>query len=264
MFDAIIRMAGVMLLPVMVIPADTTAAQQATGFLHRSLTTRAGAVLRYQVFVPADYTRSRKWPVLLFLHGSGERGSDGLLPTEVGLGPAIRRHPERFPALVVFPQAPRDSLWRGAPVTGAFEMLERTVREFKGDRSRLYLAGLSMGGYGAWELALLHPAVFAAIVAVCGGVSPSTPLPGLQVTTSGPDPFAWVAEHVTGTPAWMFHGAADPVVPVTESRQLYAAFQKVNAPVRYTEYPGVGHNAWDQAFGAPELWAWVFSQRRKR
>ena len=165
---------------------------------------------------------------------------------------------------MVFPQAPRDSLWRGAPVTGAFEMLERTVREFKGDRSRLYLAGLSMGGYGAWELALLHPAVFAAIVAVCGGVSPSTPLPGLQVTTSGPDPFAWVAEHVTGTPAWMFHGAADPVVPVTESRQLYAAFQKVNAPVRYTEYPGVGHNAWDQAFGAPELWAWVFSQRRKR
>jgi predicted peptidase len=142
-------------------------------------------------------------------------------------------------------------------------MLERTVREFRGDRARLYLAGLSMGGYGSWEMALQHPGTFAAIVVVCGGVAANSKMPALRVTTSGSNPFAWVAEHLTDTPAWLFHGDDDPVVPVTESRRLYAAFQEVKAPVRYTEYPGVGHNAWDKALGDPEVWAWVFAQRRK-
>lgn len=236
--------------------------QPETGFLNRTLTTRAGVVLRYQVFVPAGYVRSRQWPVILFLHGSGERGSDGVAQAGVGLGPAIRRNPERFPALVLFPQAPQESAWREAPLQAAFDMLQATVREFGGDRARLYLTGLSMGGYGSWELALQHRGVFAAIVTVCGGVSQSSRMPALRVTTGGPDPFAWVAEHLRRTPVWIFHGDADPVVPVSESRRLHAAFQRVETPVRYTEYPGVGHNAWDQAFGESALWAWLFSQRK--
>jgi predicted peptidase len=225
MIDSIIRRSGAVVLLALVFPARAALAQQETGFLNRSLPTTAGGMLRYQVFVPAGYTRAREWPVILFLHGAGERGSDGLLQTEVGMGSAIRRHPERFPALVVFPQAPLDSVWRGAPARAAFEMLERTVREFRGDRARLYLAGLSMGGYGSWEMALQHPGTFAAIVAVCGGVAANPKMPALRVTTSGSNPFAWVAEHLTDTPAWIFHGEDDPVVPVTESRLLYAAFQ---------------------------------------
>ncbi|MDQ3223468.1 MAG: prolyl oligopeptidase family serine peptidase [Gemmatimonadota bacterium] len=239
----------------------TVEAQQETGFLDRTVTI-GGKPLRYQVYVPSDYTPAKRWPVILFLHGAGERGTDGIRQTEVGLGTAIRQNARWFPAIVVLPQAPPDSIWRGSVAQGALAALERSIREFHGDRTRLYLTGLSMGGYGVWTLALQRPALFAAIVAVCGGLLPPSHFTELEVNLGGPDPYAALARRLGGIPAWLFHGAADSVIPATESRQIHAAFQQAGSPVRYTEYPGVGHNSWDSAFSDPKLWEWLFAQRR--
>jgi predicted peptidase len=237
-------------------------AQTVTGFLDRTIV--AGALtLRYQVYLPSDYDPSRAWPVILFLHGSGERGSDGLKQTQVGLGATIRLHRDWFPAIVLFPQAPQDSVWRGAVSEAAVEAVRRTVKELHGDPTRLYLAGLSMGGFGAWQIATDHPEMFAAIVAVCGGVAPIEGMPNLYVSTPrGVDPFEYVARHEGGTPAWLFHGAEDTSVPVHQSRRLASALHAAGVPVQYTEYPDLGHVSWDRAFGEPELWRWLFAQRR--
>jgi predicted peptidase len=237
------------------------AAQQETGFLNRTVSI-GGKSLRFQVYVPFDYTPTKQWPVILFLHGAGERGTDGLRQTQVGLGTAIRENARRFPAIVVLPQAPPDGIWAGSAADGALAALEQSIAEFHGDRTRLYLTGISMGGYGAWTLALWHPTMFAAIVAVCGGLRPPSHFKQLGVPLSDPDPYAGVAQRLAGTPAWLFHGAADSVVPVTESRRIHAAFEKAGSPIKYTEYPGVGHNSWDPAFSDPKLWEWLFLQRR--
>ena len=236
-------------------------AQQATGFLNRTVRI-GGKPAHYQVYVPLDYTPARQWPVILFLHGAGERGTDGLLQTQVGLGTAIRQNASWFPAIVVLPQAPPDSIWRGSVAKAALAALEQSIREFHGDRTRLYLTGLSMGGYGVWTLALQRPTMFAAIVAVCGGLLPPENFKQLAVDVDGPDPYAAVARRLAGIPTWLFHGADDSVVPVTGSRQLHAALRKAGSPVNYTEYPGVGHNSWDLAFSDPMLWEWLFLQRR--
>jgi predicted peptidase len=248
-----------MALAVVTLPAT---AQQETGFLNRAVTI-GGKQMRYQVYLPFDYTRAKQWPVILFLHGAGERGTDGIRQTEVGLGAAIRRNAGWFPAIVVMPQAPPDSIWRGTVAQGALAALEQSIREFQGDRNRLYLAGLSMGGYGAWTLALQQPTLFAAIVAVCGGLLPPSQFTELEVQVAGSDPYAAVARRLAGMPAWLFHGAADSVVPATESRQIHAAFQQAGSPVKYTEYSGVGHESWEPAFSEPILWQWLFAQRRR-
>lgn len=244
----------------LVVAVIPLAAQQETGFLNRTVEV-GGKPARYQVYLPYEYNPAKEWPVILFLHGAGERGTDGLRQTEVGLGRAIRENPRRFPAIVVLPQAPTDSIWRGSVAEGALAALERSIRGFHGDRSRLYLAGLSMGGYGVWTLALQRPAMFAAVIAVCGGLPPAHfKQPG--VAGNDADSYLNVVRRLAGTPAWLFHGAADSVVPVTESRRLHAAFNQAGSPVYYTEYPGVGHNSWDPAFSDPMLWDWLFTQRR--
>ena len=134
-----------------------------TGFLDRSITV-GGRSYHYQVYVPADYASKSNWPAILFLHGAGERGNDGLLQTAVGLGAAIRQNPSRYPAIVVFPQAPPDSQWVGTPADMAVGALQQTMREFHVDASRVYLTGLSMGGHGTWYVAYRHPELFAAVV----------------------------------------------------------------------------------------------------
>lgn len=236
-------------------------AQQETGFLNRTIVTR-GSTTRYQVYVPADFSWGREWPVILFLHGAGERGTDGLRQTQVGLGTAIRQHPDWFPAIVVMPQAPPDSIWRGAVAEGANAALEAAIKEFRGDRHRLYLAGLSMGAYGAWTLALKRPRVFAAIVAVCGGLLPPAHFTQLDAGLREADPYAELARRLRGTPVWLFHGALDSVVSPVESRRIHAAFHGAGSPSNYTEYPDVGHESWDPAFSGLLLWQWLFQQRR--
>ena len=235
------------------------------GFVART-TAVDGATYRYQVFVPRHMGRARP-PVILSLHGAGERGSDGELQTMVGLGPVVRGRAESFPAVVVFPQAPLDSLWRGAPARAALQALDASLLEFRGDSTRVYLTGLSMGGYGTWQLALEHPSRFAALVPVCGGVGPLPGFPSIRVDAipaTAADPYAYVATHLASTPVWLFHGAADRTVPPADSRGLAEALRRAGAPVRYTEYPGVGHNSWESAYNEPELWGWLWAQRLDR
>jgi predicted peptidase len=243
------------------LPGSHLAAQQQTGFLDRTVPFGDNPV-RYQVYVPFDYTSKREWPVILFLHGAGERGADGLRQTQVGLGAAVRKSPGRFPAIIVMPQAPSESIWRGTVAEMSLAALEQTTKEFRGDRTRTYVVGLSMGGYGAWTLALKHPTRFAAIVPVCGGILPPGHFTQLDAGLREKDPYAELARRLGGTPIWMFHGARDSLVPPEESRRIHKAFSQAGYKINYTEYPDVGHESWDPAFGDPILWDWLFQQRR--
>lgn len=246
----------------LLLSAMSHAATPETGFLNRKIAVE-GTDYRYVVYVPADWTADRKWPVVLFLHGAGERGDDGLVQSEVGIGGAIRRHADRFPAVVVMPQCRRNIWWQAPAMEAqALAALEASMKEFNGDAARLYLTGLSMGGYGTWSIAAKYPGRFAAIAPVCGGIRrPSRP--GAEPAPEEPstDPYAEAAKKVGSTPVWVFHGGADPTVPVTESRKMVEALKAAGSSVKYTEYEGVGHNSWDKAYNEPEFPTWLFAQR---
>lgn len=232
-----------------------------TGFLDREVVVN-GRAFRYQVYVPRTYTEAKRWPVILFLHGVGECGDDGLRPTVVGLGDAIRRAPARFPAIVVFPQAPRGAAWTGAPAEAAMAALDRTLEEYAADPDRVYLTGLSMGGDGTWHLACRHPDRFAAVVPVCGRVGrdlcPST------AATADDDVFSALARRLRGVSIWILHGETDTAALVEESRRAATALEAAGAPVRYTELLGIEHNAWDPTYSSPAFLTWLFAQRRGR
>lgn len=236
-----------------------------TGFLNRTVQLSL-ETYRYQVFVPADWNPHQKWPVILFLHGAGERGDDGLLQTDVGIGHALRTHPADWPFVVVMPQCRRDKVWTDPDMQAqALAALDHAIKEFHGDPQRVYLSGLSMGGYGTWDLATKYPGRFAALAVICGGIEPLKDWPRLRVTlTEDPkitDPFAETARRIGKIPVWIFHGAADPAVPVEQSRKMAAALQALHDDVRYTEYPAVGHNSWDNAYAEPELVPWLLGQK---
>jgi acetyl esterase/lipase len=232
-----------------------------TGFLDRTVTVD-GRPYRYQIFVPPTYVPARRWPVILFLHGSGERGSDGYIQTQIGLAPAIRQNAARIPAIVIFPQATADSSWTGTLARVAIAELDQTMREYQADPARVYLTGLSMGGNGAWYIAYRNPKRFAALVPICSWVSPSFWKSDPVVPADSGEVFSALARQLRQVPTWIFHGEIDPAVPVDESRKAFAALQAAGAGVQYTEIPGTGHNSWDPAYGSPKLWAWVLAQRR--
>jgi predicted peptidase len=243
------------------------AAGQETGFLHRAV--EVGSVTyRYQVYVPSSYTPSKKWPVVFFLHGAGERGADGERQTDLGL-PARIREMKDFPAIVVMPQCV-PSAWWGDPEmeAQAFAALDQSMKEFHGDPERVYLTGLSMGGYGTWAFGYKYPEKFAALVPVCGGVVANRRFlaapPWHPLSVNPEDPYGEAASHLTKVPIWAFHGDADPRVPVTESRKLTEAVKARGGNVRYTEYPGVAHNAWDRAYWEEELLPWLLAQRKPK
>jgi predicted peptidase len=243
-----------------------------TGFLDRGIT--LGRVsYRYQVYVPVNYVRGKALPVILFLHGVGEGGEDGLLQTQVGLGPAIRQARQRFPFIVVFPQARHDQLWTGEMATLALKTLDQTVEEFKADPQRLYVTGISMGGFGTWYVAAKAPGKFAAIVPICGFVNVKRPdLPAERKTSvmkddpfaKSPDPYVAVASQISKVPSWIFHGGADPVISPDESRRMFQTLKASGFDVKYTEYDGVAHDAWDRAYAEPDLVPWLLSHRRSQ
>jgi predicted peptidase len=170
------------------------------------------------------------------------------------------------PAIVVFPQAPPDSRWLGDPADAAMAALDRTLVEFGCDPQSVYLTGMSMGGYGALHLALAHPDRFAALAIVCGGLLPhrtTTAVRQSPLTKSADDPYVFTAHALRALPIWLFHGEADAVIPVDESRRLVAALKREGADVHYTEYAATGHNAWTAAYNDDELWRWLFAQRRR-
>ncbi|MDN5781660.1 MAG: prolyl oligopeptidase family serine peptidase [Luteimonas sp.] len=241
------------------------AVSRQAGFVPRDVVVD-GRVHRYQVFVPGS-APGAKPPVILFLHGSGERGDDGIKPTLAGLGPHVRSNAETFPAIVVFPQVPEGGEWQGTSVDVAFAALDAATAEFDGDRDRTYLTGMSMGGYGTWELALAQPGRFAALVPVCGAVRQPDDERALFVTpvAGDPDPYASIARTLRDVPVWIFHGAKDNVVLPDDDRGLIAAFRAVGAgDAHYTEFPDANHNAWDPAYTqTPDLWRWLFSRTRR-
>ncbi len=234
------------------------AAARETGFLNRVVAID-GQPHRYVVYVPAERPAAPP-PVILALHGAGERGTDGLAQTEVGLGRALRLHPERWPAIVVFPQVVPGQTWLDNRRL-ALAALAKSEREFRTDPRRVYALGLSMGGNGTWALAHDDPRRFAAIVVVCGFAGPLRDYPAI-VPGGQPTPEAALARSIASVPAWIVHGGADPVVPVAASRDMAAALQAAGGEVRYRELPGVGHESWNDAFADPDLPAWLFAHRR--
>jgi predicted peptidase len=213
--------------------APTWVAARETGFLDRTVTV-GSAEYRYQVYVPRAFDPTRRWPVILALHGGGEYGGDGLRQTAGALARAIRLHPERYPAIVVFPQAHAD----GTP-------------------------GWQLQGGEAYR----NPQRFAAVVVICGfmreftGRTSGVAYPPIAPTEAG-DPYLAIARRVSSLPIWLFHGDADQSVSVDESRRMAAALKSVGAEVHYTELPGVGHAAWDPAYDDAAMASWLFARRR--
>ncbi len=231
------------------IPLAFTSAEDAkieTGFITKSFKNADGHESKYVVFVPHDYDGKKEYPVILFLHGAGETKGGTKMPAQVGIGPAIKKQEKTFPFIVVIPQA--ETRGWGADTANAkraLAMLDETMKAYKTDEKRVYLTGLSMGGMGTWSNAIAHPDRWAAIVPICGRGDSSK------------------VAAIKDVPCWCFHGDADTAVPVSGSRDMIEALKKAGGNPKYTEYPKVGHNSWDRAYGTKELWTWLLEQKKK-
>jgi predicted peptidase len=262
---AFAKMLAVMILG-LAFAVPSRAKNHETGFLDRSLVLH-GTTYKYQVFVPDKWTPRQKWPVILFLHGAGERGDDGMQQTDVGIGTEIRVDRGRIPAIVVMPQCIKNMWWTQPPMDDlAMAALDAASKEFHGDYEHTYLTGISMGGYGTWHLAEKYPHRFAALVVVCGGIRPPAATlkahPELAKWSPADDPksYSAAAAKIGKIPVWIFHGADDDIVPVTESRKMYAAMKETGAEAHYTEFQGVKHVSWDKAYDDEKLFPWLFSK----
>ena len=233
---------AVFVLQFAVVPQPFAVAQDGkTGFIHKEY---EGA--KYQIFVPYEHKSGEKLPVILFLHGSGETGTDGELQAKQGIGTAIRKREKTFPFLTILPQSHKRN-WKADSEDGkrAMAILDLIMKEYDGDPKRTYLTGLSMGGAGTWSVAMAYPERWAAIVPICGRGDDSQ------------------AAKIAKIPCWDFHGDADTAVPVKGSRDMIAALKAAGGEPKYTEYPGVGHESWDRAYGTDELYAWLLEQKTK-
>lgn len=235
---------------------------QETGFLNRRIQV-GGVSYRYQVYVPEDWRRDDRklWPIILYLHGRGERGSEGMWQTQIGLPAAIRDHPERWPFIVVMPQCSQDHYWTDRDMlAAAMATLDQETSEFHGDPSRTYLSGLSMGGYGAWELARIHSTRWAAIAIAAGGIFWSYAPERWAQASALP---AEYAQAVGRTPVWLFHGAEDNVVAPRQDELLYTALKAAGGHVRLWVYLGLKHDCWTRAYNEPELPRWLLLHSRE-
>lgn len=233
---------------------------QETGFLNRKIELH-GITYRFQVYLPEDWRRDdhKLWPVILALHGRGERGTEGMWQTQIGLPQQVRDHPERWPFVIVMPQCPQPGYWTDPPMMAlALAALDQEMQEFHGDPERTYLTGLSLGGYGAWELALREPHRWAAIFIASGGVFWSYEPERWQQADTLPEEYA----HAIGrTPVWLFHGVEDNVVPPRESELMFDAIKADGGHVRLWLYQGLHHDCWTRAYNEPELPRWLLSHR---
>ena len=222
--------------------ATTTQKQTAAGgvqkpfVLHKKIEVK----MAYQLFLPKGYQDDAKkeWPLILFLHGAGERGNDIQLVTKHGI-PKIATAKPDFPFIALSPQCPEGSFWRTETVLALLDDIEAKYRV---DKNRIYLTGLSMGGFGTWELACKEPNRFAAIAPICGGGN------------------AFLASwNLKNLPVWVFHGKKDSVVPVENSDVMVNALKKINPNVKYTVYPEADHDSWTETYNNPELYTWFLS-----
>lgn len=213
-------------------------AQTVTGFVDKQVELD-GEAYRYQVYLPADYDRQESWPVMVFLNGKGECGRDGDKQVTVGLGTALRRAPERWPFVVVFPQKPESETQWGDHGDLVLATLRATEKEYAIDTSRRVLTGLSQGGSGSWELGSRHAEMWRAVAPICG------------YRLGG-----WKVDALKETPVWAFHGDADGVVPLRASELLCGELKKAGGAPHLTVYPGVQHNSWDRAYRDSALAEW--------
>jgi predicted peptidase len=244
----------------------STAMAHAPGHFEERAAKIEGVDYRYQVFIPGGLTPSSHPPIVLFLHGSGEKGEDNRAQMTQGLPPWLKTHLD-FPAVVVMPQAHPQQSWRdNTAAAAALATLRMSISEFHADPRQAYVTGLSDGGFGSWKLGAEHPGEFAGLVIICGAVfstwdgKPWSGIWGAPVQDGPQAVFDWVAGKVRGTPILLFHGSDDQAVPPEQSRQMAAALKRIGSPVRYTEYPGVGHGSWQQAYATPGLWPFYRSR----
>lgn len=214
----------------------------ATGFINKTMSVN-GTDRAYVVYVPREYDPRKPWPLIVFLHGAGERGDDGLKQTEVGIGRAVRFNSERFPCIIVMPQCP-DGGWWDAAVDDIEQAYRDTVDSYNIDPKRVYLTGLSMGGFGTWIYGAQHVDRFAALLPICGG-GRLEDVPALS-----------------RVPIWAFHGADDETVFPDESIKMVNAVKAANGNVTYTEYEDTGHNSWDKAYGDGRVIRWLLRQSK--
>jgi predicted peptidase len=225
------------------------AGETQTGFLNKIYKGKDGDS-RYVVFVPHAYKADKDYPLILFLHGAGERGDDGELPVKQGIGNGgikFKNYEKTFPFFVVFPQARLKGSWKaGEPdADRALAILDEVQKSYKIDSKRLYLTGLSMGGSGTWSLAAAQPTKWAAIAPICGRGDPET------------------AAKIKHLPTWCFCGDQDGATLVEANRDMIKALKAAGGTPRYSEYPFVGHNSWDCAYVTPELYSWFLKQSIK-
>ncbi len=235
---------------------------RAQEFQARIYTNAAGDTLPYRLLVPEHYEPAKRYPLVLFFHGAGERGSDNRRQLVHGVRLFLQpENREKFPCFVIAPQCPQNQQWVDMPwgtASGtqpehpshamqlALDIAKAVQKEFSIDPDRLYVTGLSMGGFATWDLITRFPHRYAAAIPVCGG---------------GDAAKAALAAHV---PVWAFHSKDDPVVQVGRTRQMIEAMREAGGKPRYTEYDGLGHNSWDKAYAEPDLLSWLFSHRRTR
>jgi len=196
----------------------------------------------YLSYVPDGYgkDRSQTWPLLLFLHGVGERGSD-LELVKINGPPKLIEAGKKFPFVVISPQCPQDTGWEPPALEALIDSIQRRYRI---DSARIYVTGLSMGGFGTWELAERHPERYAAVIPICGKGDTSR------------------ADRLRNLPVWAFHGAQDDVVPLSGSKDMIDAIKAAGGNPRFTVYPQAGHDSWTETYANDEIYSWLLQQRR--
>ncbi len=235
-------------------------------FQPAQFTDSRGTILNYQILLPENYDASKKYPLVLFLHGAGERGDDNTSQLKNGAKETFEKLQNTHPAIVIAPQCPKESYWGSVkfsrdkypleldfnytypekePLHAAVELVQSYIKEKKADSHRIFITGLSMGAMGTFEAVSRYPKLFAAAMPICGGGDLKA-----------------YGKKQAKIPFWIFHGDVDGVVPVKHSREMYTHLQNLRAQVKYTEYPGVNHNSWVNAFAESEYPGWLFQFRR--
>jgi len=218
---------------------ETAGTVQEEKLFEREITVTAR--LKYLLALPAGYeSGTDRWPLLVFLHGAGESGNELGKVKAHGPPKLIAAGDRVFPCIVVSPQSPG----RGWNPDVLAALVDEICREYRVDEDRIWLTGLSMGGFGTWALAAAKPDRFAAIVPICGGGNPAD------------------ADKLKGIPIWVFHGAEDKTVKLENSTKMVDALKAVGSDVKFTIYPGVGHDSWTETYANPELYDWLFAQKR--
>ena len=241
--------------------SSATAADPKDVFEARTFKGEGETELRYRLMKPEDYDPKKKYPLVLFLHGAGERGDDNTIQLVHGMADFARDdNRDQYRCFVMAPQCPKNKKWVEVDWSQSFhdmpeepsesialtmQAIDALKKEFGLDEERFYVTGLSMGGYGTWDLISRYPDKFAAAVPICGG--------GDEV----------YAARLTKIPIWAFHGTLDKAVPPQRSRRMIKAIEVAGGKPKYTEYPEVGHDSWVKAYSDPEMLAWLFSQQRK-